>query len=138
MSGNTGGGLALTGTAADVLQNTLSMGANTFRNNTVGRLLLLPNYRVLSSALCRKNIQKAWTDRSFSPAYRAKLLSDESLLSKRQCRGVAGQGGGLAFSNLLAITLRDNVFEDNTAAKLGGGMWIAGLPKTETSVSNCT
>jgi len=55
-----------------------------------------------------------------------------------QCGGVAGQGGGLAFSNLLAITLRDSVFEDNTAAKLGGGMWIAGLPKTETSVLNCT
>ncbi len=41
-AGNTGGGLALTGTAGDALKNTLSVGANTFRNNTVGRLLLLP------------------------------------------------------------------------------------------------
>ncbi len=56
----------------------------------------------------------------------------------RQVLGATGGGGALAFANLLAITLRDSVFENNTAAKAGGGIWLVGLPNTETNVINCT
>jgi predicted outer membrane repeat protein len=100
----------------------LQINSTTFRNNTAGTALITQDH--LSSGEAAGGGQKGLT----------RLVQASSLgASEEAAQGVIGSGGAVAAAGTIYVTLNKVIMANNTAARLGGGLYCHACLSLEVS-----